>query len=482
MKQRAVIIGAGLGGLVCGDILARNGYDVCVLEQAHKIGGCIQSFRRGQTVFDTGMHYVGGLEEGQALYPFFRYLNLLDLPWKKLDEDCADMILVGEECFCLPQGYERFVEVLSERFPNEKEGIRTYVELLRKIGKSPAEAFRESYSNMQYFEQNAYEWLQSVISDPLLIKVLSGSYLRLALDKEHLPLFSYAEIQNSYIQSAYRLSGGGDLIAARLAEDIVRNGGQICSGSPVSEIIVENGCAKGVIVAGKQPIMGDCVIAAIHPKLVMQLIPQSAALRPVYRKRMSQLENTAGVYTANICLNEGQLDYCNRMIYVHDEADDQWAASSEEVHHLMIHFYPDGNALDLLTIMPWKTVSQWADAEPGKRGCGYEQLKEKTLEQCLRLAERALPGLSASIANVYCSTPLTYSSYLHSPEGSAFGVKKDCQSVLTTLLSPHTPVGNLLLTGQNLHLHGVMGTTIAAFSTAAELLGREYVYKLLTEK
>ena len=66
-----VIIGGGLGGLQCGYILAKNGLNVCVLEKNPVLGGCLQSYRRRGAEctleFDSGMHYVGGLDQGQPL-------------------------------------------------------------------------------------------------------------------------------------------------------------------------------------------------------------------------------------------------------------------------------------------------------------------------------------------------------------------------------------------------------------------------------
>ena len=41
-----VIIGSGMGGLVCADILGREGYKVCVLEKNKQIGGCLQTYVR----------------------------------------------------------------------------------------------------------------------------------------------------------------------------------------------------------------------------------------------------------------------------------------------------------------------------------------------------------------------------------------------------------------------------------------------------
>lgn len=98
-RNNVVIIGAGLGGLECGYILARNGMKVTVLERESQIGGCIQTFKRGDVTFDTGFHYIGAMGEGEALNRLFGYLDLLSLPWTKLDEDNFDEVVIGERHF-----------------------------------------------------------------------------------------------------------------------------------------------------------------------------------------------------------------------------------------------------------------------------------------------------------------------------------------------------------------------------------------------
>ena len=76
MMKKCVIIGSGLGGLSCGCILAKNGYEVTVLEQGDQMGGCLQCFRRGDALFDTGMHYIGSAQPGQVLHTYLRYLGI----------------------------------------------------------------------------------------------------------------------------------------------------------------------------------------------------------------------------------------------------------------------------------------------------------------------------------------------------------------------------------------------------------------------
>ena len=80
MKYDVIVIGSGLGGLICARQLAKAGRSVLVLERHTQPGGCLQSYRRDGITFDTGLHYVGGLDEGQSLHRLFCELGLLRLP------------------------------------------------------------------------------------------------------------------------------------------------------------------------------------------------------------------------------------------------------------------------------------------------------------------------------------------------------------------------------------------------------------------
>ena len=120
--------------------------------------------------------------------------------------------------------------------------------------------------------------------------------------------------------------------------------------------------------------------------------------------------------------------------------------------------------------MPWTWCQPWKDTTIGHRGEDYLSMKERMANECIKLAERVIPGLSEMIAEQYTSTPLTYRDYTLTPEGSAYGVRKDCRSVMLTMLSPQTPIPNLLLTGQNLMLHGLEGVAMTAMNTTNIIL------------
>src|ERR1035438_457983 len=103
------IIGSGLGGLVCGAILSMNGYKVGIFEKNRQIGGCLQTYSRDKTIIDTGVHYIGGLGEGQQLHQIFKYLGIADqLKLKQLDKDGFDYIGFADDdkTYKLAQGYD----------------------------------------------------------------------------------------------------------------------------------------------------------------------------------------------------------------------------------------------------------------------------------------------------------------------------------------------------------------------------------------
>ena len=78
MKQSAVVIGGGLGGLFTGAILSKENIKVTVVEKNTTVGGGLQSFTRFGEVYDTGMHVIGGMQEGGNIRKICNYLGIMD--------------------------------------------------------------------------------------------------------------------------------------------------------------------------------------------------------------------------------------------------------------------------------------------------------------------------------------------------------------------------------------------------------------------
>ena len=362
MKYDAVVIGSGLGGLICARELAKSGRGIVVLERQQQPGGCLQSYRRAGLELDTGLHYVGGLDAGQALHEAFDSLGLLSLPWQRLDPDGFDQITIGNQTFPLAQGFDRFADKLSEYFPEERTSLRQFVEMLRQL--PPME---------KLIRVNAYDYLTSLFRDPLLINVLSASAMRMELRRDSLPLFTLAHGLSSYIQSSWRLKGSGNLIVDSLISDIKAAGGEIYCGTEVTEL----------------------------QQITFDWLKESRKLKGVFRHRIAALENTFGMFTVSLVLKPGKLQYFNHNKYVYRKPN-VWTFSEEAdtVGGVMLsarvpeNGHTDVRHVDLLTPLPWSLCQQWADTRVGRRGEGYEKLKQRLADDCIKLAERVVPGLT----------------------------------------------------------------------------------------
>ncbi|MBR7157342.1 MAG: NAD(P)/FAD-dependent oxidoreductase [Bacteroidales bacterium] len=519
------IIGGGLGGLQCGYILSKRGLKVCILEQNPLLGGCLQSFGRrtaakdtsGRTVeFDTGLHYVGGLEQGQPLNSIFNYFDLMHLPWQKMDTEAFDEVIVNGKSYMFANGYDAFAARMSEYFPHQKEKIKKYTALLKEVGDALPKSFSPKEDGAVYtqslFARSAYEFVNETISDPLLREVVAGTSLKMELTPT-LPLYTYAQINSSFIQSAWRLAGGGNMISDSLCSSIEKMGGVVTTRARVTEIkeLDSNGTEGNaasynekaglqLTINGNIDIFAKNVISNLHPAATLDLIKESAHVRKVYRNRINRLENTTGMFTVNLTLKENAVEYFNRNRYIHklSEGESLWTNSditsvtdenstsdvaAAPIKSMLVSYYSKdlggsgeksfARQLDLLTPMSWREVEKFIGTKVGHRGEEYEALKSRKAAQCIEFAQSVIPGLEESIIDSYTSTPLTYRDYTATACGSAYGIRKDYSNLMLTLLTPKTPVPNLYLTGQNLNLHGVLGVSMTSFFTCAEIIGME---------
>ena len=350
MKYDVIVIGSGFGGLICARQLAQSGRSVLVLERQRQAGGCLQSFQRNGISFDTGFHYVGGLAEGQPMHALFEQLGLMHLPWHRLDPEGFDRVTIGHQTFALAEGYDRFVQTLSEAFPHQQDALRSYTRLLQNM--PPAE---------QLGEINAYDYLTQTFSDPLLVNVLAGNALKMELRRESLPLFTFAHGQSSYIQSSWRLRGDGQLIVQSLAHDLQQFGGQLVCHAEATELVEHDGRITAVRCSNGETYEADTFISDTHPAVTLNLIKQSEVLKKTYRRRILSLDNTFGMFTVSLILKPGTLPYFNHNKFVYREAN-VWDLPQGQlpVDRVMVScrvpeddaYGNEGLQMDLLTPMP----------------------------------------------------------------------------------------------------------------------------------
>ena len=264
MNYDFIIIGSGIGGLVSGIILAKEGYSVCILEKNHHAGGNLQSFTRDGHKFSTGFHYIGSMDEGQTLHRFFKYLGILpDLKIKQLDKEGYDRIVFGEEDtqYSLAQGWDHFRESLEGNFPGERDAINGYVATVRESIMSiplydleTAGSFNLDFSSLN---QCTMSYLGGLTQNQRLQHVLAGGNSVYHGAAQRTPLYMHACIRNSFVSSAWKVTGGSDHLADVLLSKLSTYGGKVYTDAEVTGFSFSGDKIDGVVIERREKILRE---------------------------------------------------------------------------------------------------------------------------------------------------------------------------------------------------------------------------------
>lgn len=480
-----IIIGSGIGGLVSGIILAKEGYSVCILEKNHKPGGNLQTFSRDGYSFSTGLHYIGSMGEGQTLHRFFKYLGILpDLKLKQLDKDGYDRIVFGEEetHYNLAQGWDHFKDSLISQFPEEKAAIDSYVSTVRESIRSiplydleSADSFNLDLSGLN---RGAMSYIQSITQNRRLQHVLAGGNSVYHGAAQRTPLYMHSCIRNSFVSSAWKVSGGSDHLTEVLLHKLNALGGKVITEAEAAGFSFIGNKIDAVILKDGRKYSGGQFISNMHPAATLRL-KGLENIRPGYRRRIESLENTAGFFTLYLVFKQDFFPYLNYNLfqYYKDDYFNDELPEERWPHTYVIYtpFYEEDpkftRTASIISFMKNEECRKWIDLEPDQRGQDYYDFRDIKAEKLLDAVEKRYPGIRNGIEKYYVSTPVTFKDFTGTPEGSGYGILKDWQNVTGSIILPRTKIPNLYFTGQNLNIHGILGTTTSAFITCSEFIG-----------
>jgi phytoene dehydrogenase-like protein len=250
----------------------------------------------------------------------------------------------------------------------------------------------------------------------------------------------------------------------------------------VKEILIENEVASAVLLENGEKVFADKFISNAHPVSTLKMIPEGK-IRKFYRKRIYGLENSHGAFIVYAVLKEKSFPYLNKNYFHYNNAGILHPGGDENSWPYNFFFYtPSTSRSDefadsfiALADMSFDEVRKWEGTNVNRRGADYMEFKTEKEEKILRSVEKRFPGIRAHILKTYTSTPLTFQDYTGTHEGSAYGILKDCNEPLKSIILPQTKISNLYFTGQNLNLHGFMGVTAGAVITCSAILGLEYL-------
>lgn len=510
-NSSTLIIGGGLGGLLVGALLAKNGQKVTILEKNAILGGGLQTFQRHGVGFPTGMHVFGGFQPGGPLYRICQYLGIFDeLHLQYTDGECFDEICGFDELTLrLPQGRENYIAYLSHFFPHEADHIRDYVDAMYSLSEEESLFYLRQPdsvmpSHSEQFLWSADRFIAHYIQDSRLRAILSYLAPLYGGIANETPAYVHSLIHILHIEGSAMFTQGSHRMVNALVGVICRNGGQVIANSPVTHIKVDNHKVQSVIIATGEQFMADNYVSAIDPTLLIGIVSKGA-FPASYRKRIEDASYSYSAFKLYIELKPETILFVNHPRYFMNQTttSDAWNATDVSLEQwprcFMVVAEPHpmqpnyAHSLTIIAPIPFNWFQPWEKTKSGHRGYDYEAFKQSLSEKlitCLdqtykvpsdgsSISSKTSTRVSMAINQYYSSSPLTIRDYYGIREGSMFGIHKDCNHIMYTQLSVKSKVRNLYLTGQSINLHGMCGVAITAISTVESILGKNSILSQL---
>jgi phytoene dehydrogenase-like protein len=474
--RSAIVVGSGIGGLSTAILLREAGLDVTVVEKNSAPGGLTRGYFRHGIECEVGVHYLGALGEGQVLRRLFQLLGVSNaIPVERMGRDgVVDRYLFDDFTFDMPEGLDGYEENLRAAFPAEGSAIDGFMARLRPAARrlNRLEMLQADPNPAEFLDdfEPLGEFLTRLGCSPELRAVLSVPSCWIGVPPEECPVFYHAMALSSYLLSSWRLTEGGSAMADAFADRVRVLGGEILLGDGVAEIKVRDRTVQGVRLASGRALTADCVVAAIHPAAVLQLLPEES-VPARYRKRIGGLRNTHGIFCVQASVDAAAHPEIPHNLF-RIRRDERGGLTEMKYCQIRRTRRPGRNLLSILTTGNTAFWSQWRDTKTGKRGTDYADAKRERALGLLRESEAILSPLhDPELLDVY--TPLTIRDWVDSPNGTAYGVLRSCDQMLSAALLNRTPVRRLFLAGQSVLAPGVLGTVMGSLVTARFVLGVE---------
>lgn len=493
----AIVIGAGLGGLTCGALLARRGLRALVLEQHLIPGGYCTSFKRKGFTFDSAVHFVEGLGKKGRFYQILKELKVeKELKVYKLDP--LYRVIYSDRSVLVPTNLDDYIELLSTEFPGKKENISKFFiavdELNNEVRRLPYPLRAWNLLSIpmrfrlvfKYYKKTFAEMLSNFFHDEKLKAIISAGWPYVGLPPSQASAISVCGyLYSAHFEGFYYPKGGTQALADALAGALAKNGGELQLGTRVKRILIENGRAVGVETSDGKRIGAKFVVSNADARQTFLELVDAKWLDKEFVGRLKRMEPSISFFQTwlgvDIYPRELGVNEVETLLYPSYDIDKIYRTSLRgEIGGCGIcvpslvdpTLAPKGkHCVSLIYPTPYGFKQKWR-ASGGKRGEQYKKLKHQVKQRLIKTAEKVLPGLSEHVIVSDAATPITCERYTSNYMSAAYGWAQTPSQSSKNRPQQITPIKNLYLAGHWTTPGG--GTITAALSgqNAARLFTR----------
>ncbi|CAI5472148.1 unnamed protein product [Closterium sp. Yama58-4] len=437
----AVVIGAGMGGLVAATQMAVRGMRVLLLEKYVIPGGSSGWYERDGYTFDVGSSVMFGFgDKGnvnlvtRALAAVGRKLSLLE------DPVAVHYHMPNGLSVQVHRSYEQFLEELIVRFPHEKDGIRKFYDecwtvfnalnalelqsleeplyLLGQFFRNPLACLTLAY----YLPQNAGDIARKYISDSDLLAFIDAEcFIVSTVNAANTPMINAAMVLcDRHYGGINYPQGGVGRIAQELVAGLLERGGEVWYKANVTQLLFDqHGRAAGVKLSDGRTVRAKTVVSNAtrwdtFGKLVGEerMPEEERQFQQRYRQAPSFLSMHLGVRAD--ALPPGT--ECHHLVL-----ESEWERMEEPYESIFLSIptvldpslAPAGRHILHVFTTAWMHDWQGMSTEE------YNAKKQQVASQIIARLEKTLfPGLSDAIELMDVGTPRTHRRFLNRVDGT----------------------------------------------------------------
>ncbi|EKQ70489.1 C-3'',4'' desaturase CrtD [Leptolyngbyaceae cyanobacterium JSC-12] len=491
VDKRVVVVGAGIGGLTAGALLAHRGYSVLMLDQALVPGGCASTFKRKGFTFDVGATQVAGLEPGGIHHRIFAELEIDPPAATQCDPACA-VYLPGEtEPINVWRDREQWKAERQRQFP----GSEPFWQLLADLFQA---SWRFQSRDPVLPPRNAWDLWQLVkaVRPGTLITVphtfsTVGDALRgygLTHDRRlktflnmQLKLYSQVDADETALlyaatalsisqapQGLFHLQGSMQALSDRLVKAFERDGGKLLMRHTVEQIHTENGRVTGVTIRNQKTNTiwtepADQIVANVTVQNLVQLLGEQTPRG--YRQRVDKLPPSSGAFVIYLGVDQRAIPE-NCPLHLQFLYDYDGPIAENNSLFVSVSKPGDGRAPDgkaTIIASSFTDVNVW-------EGGHYFSLKQRYTDEALARLNQFFDLNEQTIEHIESATPRTFARYTARDRGIVGGIGQRISTFGPFGFANRTPIKHLWLVGDSTHPgEGTAGVSYSALTVVRQI-------------
>lgn len=493
-RGTVIVVGAGIGGLTAGALLAKKGYEVKIYDQAIIPGGCASTFKRRGFTFDVGATQVAGLEPGGIHHRIFEELEIKPPVASFCDPACAVFLPGEKEPIDVWRDPDKWQEERQRQFP----GSEPFWNLLNRLfeaswnfqGRDPVLPPRSAWDIWQLISAVRPDTLITLpftfmtVADALkLYGLFEDKRLKTFLDLQ-LKLYSQVGTEETALlyaatalavsqapQGLFHLQGSMQVLSDRLVAGLEKYGGKLLMRHSVEEIHTQSGKVTGVKVRNQKTgetidQTAEHIVANVTTQDLVKLTKDSALNN--YQRRVDKLPQPSGAFVVYLGVKREAIpEGCSphlQFLYNQDEV-----IGENNSLFVSVSKPGDGRAAEgkaTIIASSFTDVDLWQKGDDKK----YAQIKQQYTEEAIARLGEYFDLSPDNLIHVEAATPKTFYRYTARDKGIVGGLGQRVSTFGPFGFANRTPVSNLWLVGDSTHPgEGTAGVSYSALTVMRQI-------------